>query len=809
MASATAGALPAVGGGGLPAGWVTPGVRYAAPSMQQVYSTAQTQMALRRQLLPDQAQIFSATVRQRGDYSRGQVVDGLNEVQQAFAETADPQLLDVDGIKQRITDALIGDGAPEKMISNEANDAIEVVANLFSAMLNDVLVTKSAKTHLTRLQPSVHKAALIDSQFFESSDHPVRQVINRIAQVRDGESEEDQRRNARVQELVTQVNEQFHDDVSIFKPMIAELDKIVREQGSDYDSRVGEVVESCEKQQQILEQRRGQSLEATDQTLERSDFPEEWHKWLERSKDLEVGERMLMNANTTNPIIVTLVWKEAKNNLFVFVDDLGNKASTLTHEQVAMYLRRGILKPLDSDEDEPAMERAMFGVVDRFHSQLEQHATRDPLTGFLNRKFFVEEIDAVLPEAETAAAKNAVICQISIENLKQVNDEFGPEIGDALIEKFSRVLREEMRGKNLIFGRLGGADLGIYWPAGGIQNVYKKFQSKLESLTGISISLEEITDDKSESDDAAEAETVVRAIAPEIVIGVIGSEDGLIQAEGLLSAALEACASAREMGIGSIYVAGSESQQRRQMEQMVAYANKALQRECLMLHGQHVTSLHDSEIPPALHIAIGARDRNDKPIPTQSFMPALARCDIAAEIDMWAFKQTLAWMVDHEDEVDKYALIVIPLSSASMKNEDLPNQIMGEFMETPVPPGKICFEIPDRDVVDNVVEAGDLISSMKEFGCRFILDEFGSGHDNYDYIKELDVDFVTVKTGFIADAQKSPKDFAMAKSINELVHFMGKKTIGKQQAGLELAETMREIGIDFLYDLAEQTELTP
>ena len=448
LASATAGgALPAAGGVGLPAGWVAPGVHYAAPSMQQVYSTAQTQMALRRQLLPDQAQIFSATVRQRGDYSRSQVVDGLNEVQQAFAETADPQLLDVDGIKQRITDALIGDGAPEKMISNEANDAIEVVANLFSAMLNDALVAKSAKTHLTRLQPSVHKAALIDSQFFESSDHPVRQVINRIAQVRDGKSQEDQRRNARVQELVAQVNEQFHDDVSIFKPMIAELDKIVREQGSDYDKRVGEVVESCEKQQQILEQRRGQSLEATEQTLERSDFPEEWHKWLERSKDLEVGERMLMNANTTNPIIVTLVWKEAKNNLFVFVDDLGNKASTLTHEQVAMYLRRGILKPMDSDEDEPAMERAMFGVVDRFHSQLEQHATRDPLTGFLNRKFFVEEIDAVLPEAETAAAKNAVICQISIENLKQVNDDFGVEIGDALIEKFSRVLREEMRGK--------------------------------------------------------------------------------------------------------------------------------------------------------------------------------------------------------------------------------------------------------------------------------------------------------------------------------------------------------------------------
>ena len=90
-----------------------------------------------------------------------------------------------------------------------------------------------------------------------------------------------------------------------------------------------------------------------------------------------------------------------------------------------------------------------------------------------------------------------------------------------------------------------------------------------------------------------------------------------------------------------------------------------------------------------------------------------------------------------------------------------------------------------------------------------MLDEFGSGHDNYDYVKELDVDFVTVKTGFIGDAQKNPKDFAMAKSINELVHFMGKKTIAKQEPGLELADTMREIGIDFLYDLVELDQLAP
>ena len=302
-------------------------------------------------------------------------------------------------------------------------------------------------------------------------------------------------------------------------------------------------------------------------------------------------------------------------------------------------------------------------------------------------------------------------------------------------------------------------------------------QSQIEKFAAVSVTLEEDSEaDPPDAEEPDEAETVVRPVSPEIVIGLTGSEDGLAQAEGLLSAAMEACESARDMGVGSIYVTGSESREREQLEQMVGYADKALERDCLMLHGQNVTSLTDTELAPALHVAIGARDRSDRPIPTQVFTSALARSKVAAEVDMWAFKQTLFWMVEHEDEVDKYAIVVIPLSSASMKDEELPHKIMSEFMETPVPPGKICFEIPDRDVVENVVEAGELINTLKEFGCRFVLDEFGSGHDNYDYVKELDVDFVTVKTGFVGDAQKNPKDFAMAKSINELVHFMGKKT---------------------------------
>ena len=812
------GAAPrSFGGGGyaavaLPAGWVSGGVRQ--PSMRQAYSTAQAQLALRRQLVADGGADLTESLRLRGDYSRTQILDGLTDLQENFASTAAPSLLDVASIKRRITAALIGDGAPHKLIGGESADAIEVVASLFSALLHDALIAKSAKDHLTRLQPAVHKAAMLDQEFFASNDHPVRQMVERISQVRDGKGESFQRRNERVEELVVRANRLFREDVSVLEPMVGELDSILGEQRSEYEQNVQSVVASCERQQRVLEERRGESLEATDQSLERADLPEEWNRWLERSRALEVGQQAMMNANTDHPNLVSLVWKEPRNHLFVFVDEVGTKSSTLTLQQVAMYLRRGILRMLDAEADGPPLERAMFGVVDQLHSQVEEQATRDPLTGFLTRRFFLEAIDAALAGGDGGATKHAACCVISLENLKQVNDEFGVETGDGLLKSCADALQQGLRVKSLIYGRLSGSELGVYWPTGGVQTAYRKLQAASDAVKAVALVIDNNERDGDSTVELSQAslssaETLIRPIHAEVVMGLTGSDDGMVEAEGLLTAAREACITARAMGIGSLYVAGNESEQRRAMEQMVAYANKALDRDRLVLLAQNVVSLTDAELPPALHVVTSARDRADKSIPAQLFAPALARAKNAAEIDLWSFRQTLAWMQAHEDELERYAVVIVPLSSASMKNENLPQQIMTEFMETPVPPGKICFEIPDRDVVANIAEASDLITTLREFGCRFVLDEFGSGHDNYDYIKRLEVDYVTIKTSFVVDAQKNPKDFAMAKSINELVHFMGKKTMAKQERGLDLGPTMREIGVDFLYDLSERAQLVP
>ena len=108
-----------------------------------------------------------------------------------------------------------------------ADNRIAENATWDQALLRDALVAKTAKTHLTRLQPSVHRAALIDEQFFVSDEHPVRRLLNRLAQVRDGKGSAFQQRNERIGELVTQANRQFHDDVGVFEPLVGELESLL------------------------------------------------------------------------------------------------------------------------------------------------------------------------------------------------------------------------------------------------------------------------------------------------------------------------------------------------------------------------------------------------------------------------------------------------------------------------------------------------------------------------------------------------------------------------------------------------------
>ena len=756
---------------------------YLPPSLQQAYAAAQTQMALRRDLFPGPADNVNTSL---PSYAPRQVIDGLTQVQRMLAHADETEMLDVHGIKERIAEAIKHTGGGDGIIGQVESDAIEIVAKLFDVLFEDALLPKAAKRQLTRLQAPVHKAALLDQAFFEATDHPVRQLLNRVSMVHDMGTDDGHERLDRVDELVDQINQGFGQDFSLFGPIVEKFDQILREQRDAYEENVADVVRASEEQQQVLSARRDKNLEATSGQLQ-TDLPEEWNRWLDRAKLLEVGEKVVMNANTKKPYLAKLGWIGPEFNPYVFVDDKGDKSASLTLQQVAMYLRRGTMKQLHH-EDGSAVDRALVGVVNRMHGEVEAHATHDELTDFMNRKSFLQAIERYTPETATTESC-PVLCQIAVNNLKSINDSHGVAAGDKLISATAAVLNEALAGKSVSFGRLSGAELGVLWHKGGLQDCYSKLKSCFDAIA--------------ENDVEHDGES----LRPDISAGITSIEDGLVGPEQLLSVVNEACKIARAGKDQPIHIVGSENKYREQLEQMASYVGKAYDRGRLVLLHQFVRSLVDDNERPAMHIVTTAEDRNAKLIPPNFFKQALSSSERAFEIDQWTLKNTFAWMTQNADELDSCAAVIIPLSHAAVNCDELANIIINELMETAVPPGKIFFEISDKDVVDNIPEVSELVRTLKEFGCRFVLDEFGSGQGNYDYVKEVAVDFVTIQTDFIADAKENPKDYAMAKSINELVHFMGMQTIGKQEPRCDVSDVLRDIGVDFIYDQSKTNRI--
>ena len=120
-----------------------------------------------------------------------------------------------------------------------------------------------------------------------------------------------------------------------------------------------------------------------------------------------------------------------------------------------------------------------------------------------------------------------------------------------------------------------------------------------------------------------------------------------------------------------------------------------------------------------------------------------------------------------------------------------------------------CFEITETAAVANLVRATHFITTLKEMGCSFALDDFGSGMSSFAYVKKLPADFLKIEDIFVRDIVEDPTDFAMVKSLNELGHAMGKRTIAEFVENHDILEKLRHIGVDFAqgYGIARSERL--
>jgi EAL domain-containing protein (putative c-di-GMP-specific phosphodiesterase class I) len=114
-----------------------------------------------------------------------------------------------------------------------------------------------------------------------------------------------------------------------------------------------------------------------------------------------------------------------------------------------------------------------------------------------------------------------------------------------------------------------------------------------------------------------------------------------------------------------------------------------------------------------------------------------------------------------------------------------------------VPPGNLIFEITETAAMTNMDGARAFAEELTRLGCGVALDDFGTGFGSFTYLKHLRTDYLKIDTEFVGEMVSSPIDRQLVKSITEVAHSLGKRTVAEGVEDQATLDALRKYGVDF------------
>jgi len=288
------------------------------------------------------------------------------------------------------------------------------------------------------------------------------------------------------------------------------------------------------------------------------------------------------------------------------------------------------------------------------------------------------------------------------------------------------------------------------------------------------------------------------AIGMSIGLVPITAESG--SPTSLLSAADAACYAAKDKGRNRIqvYQAGDQELARRHVEmQWVTRLTQAMEEDRFVLYRQRIEPLASAPAPALHEVLLRLRGEQGELVPPGAFLPAAERYNLMPAIDRWVVRAVLRWVSARMQQGPTGECYSINLSGQSLSDEDFPSFIAEEINRSGAPADRICLEITETAAVANLDHALRFIRALKKLGCRFALDDFGSGWSSFSYLKSLPVDYLKIDGSFVKDMAADAVDFAMVESINHIGHAIGIQTIAEFAESEAILEKLRQIGVDY------------
>jgi len=419
----------------------------------------------------------------------------------------------------------------------------------------------------------------------------------------------------------------------------------------------------------------------------------------------------------------------------------------------------------------------MVYVEEREKKMLLERIYTERLTGLPNRtKLFLD----------VELCKNPAVFIINIDSFKEYNDLYGFEVGDFIIlemgRRLERICADAFSGFKMQLYKLQADEYALLLKD-SIED------EKLSALAGriISVISENSFAYKGYDMNVSVTVGITRALSESFI-----SEKEKRQHSPVSRADMALKKAKADKKHFLVYDESMNiPQEYEENIRLTKLIKKSIRAGCIIPHYQPIINNLNLKIEKYESL-VRLRSEDGQIINPSMFLPVAKKRKMYSMITRIMSEKTFEYFKDKDYEFS------VNLSVDDIQNEDTVAYIIdlisihGKSLSN-----KIIFEIVESEGIENFPKVKKFIENIKSGGCRIAIDDFGTGYSNFNYIGELNVDFIKIDASMIKNINSDKSSRIITETIVGFCQKMGIKTVAEFVHSKEVFEVVKEIGIDY------------
>jgi diguanylate cyclase (GGDEF)-like protein len=379
----------------------------------------------------------------------------------------------------------------------------------------------------------------------------------------------------------------------------------------------------------------------------------------------------------------------------------------------------------------------------------------DEMTELDNRAHFYAQLNSHCAHSQRQGRRFALMF-IDLDRFKPINDAFGHEAGNAVLQEFARRLRA-LAPPPARVGRLGGDEFAVLVPHSDDEQALAALVDGVLAAASRPFAYEGV------------------ALTVSASIGVSRFPDNGQTGPELLRSADAAMYRVKQNGRNGSNVFSTSS------PDMLAEQRTKLARR-LSIETELHAALHTGQFglvyQPIVDIARGQlhgvealirwRKPSGEAVPPDVFIPIAEQSDLILDIGRWVLGQALQDLASLRAGPLRHLKVHVNMAASEFTDSDLPALLQAMSAARQVPPSQVVLELTEGMLMRQPEQVRRVMHQLREIGVEISLDDFGMGHSSLSMLKSLPISSLKIDRSFVRDLPSGERDRAIAQTILDL-----------------------------------------